>query len=264
MRSPSFHFAIRSDRAKEPTLSWPAFQPTARWTIVTSSVSPERAETTVRQPASRPAASAACLGDGARLVRLQEDRIARGPRSSRSHALRRSHEIIVPDDLDPAAEFGGERNHAGIVILGHRVLDRQDRVPPTPPGEQLDQRLGFELGPIRSKAIAAAAVELRGRDIDRDPDFLAWHKRGALDGRDQCVERLRVRGEFGPPSALISNAPQAAAIRHNLAGRPVDPRSHRQRLVERGGADRHDQEILDVDAPAGMGAATEDLDHRHR
>ena len=25
MRSPSFHFAMRSDRAKEPTLSWPAF-----------------------------------------------------------------------------------------------------------------------------------------------------------------------------------------------------------------------------------------------
>ena len=45
MRSPSFHFAMRSARANEPTLSWPASQPTARWTIETSSVSPERAET---------------------------------------------------------------------------------------------------------------------------------------------------------------------------------------------------------------------------
>src|SRR3984893_3742079 len=60
MRSPSFHFAILSERAKEPTLSWPAFQPTARWTIVTSSVSPERAETTSRQLAD-PAASKAAL-----------------------------------------------------------------------------------------------------------------------------------------------------------------------------------------------------------
>ena len=45
MRSASFHFAMRSPRANEPTLSWPVPQPTARWTIVVSSVSPERAET---------------------------------------------------------------------------------------------------------------------------------------------------------------------------------------------------------------------------
>ena len=44
MRSPSFHFAMRSERAKLPTLSWGTPQPTARWTIDTSSVSPERAE----------------------------------------------------------------------------------------------------------------------------------------------------------------------------------------------------------------------------
>src|SRR5215469_8170327 len=61
MRRPSFHLASRSERANDPTLSWPASQPTARWTIVTSSVSPERAETTVRQPACRAAASAALV-----------------------------------------------------------------------------------------------------------------------------------------------------------------------------------------------------------
>ncbi len=58
MRSASFHFAIRSERANEPTLSWPAFQPTARWTIEVSSVSPERADTIVAKPAAFPAASA--------------------------------------------------------------------------------------------------------------------------------------------------------------------------------------------------------------
>src|SRR5690349_2386648 len=38
---------MRSERANEPTLSCPAFQPIARWTIETSSVSPERAVTIV-------------------------------------------------------------------------------------------------------------------------------------------------------------------------------------------------------------------------
>ena len=48
MRSPSFHFAMRSERAKLPTLSCGTPQPTARCTIETSSVSPERAETMAR------------------------------------------------------------------------------------------------------------------------------------------------------------------------------------------------------------------------
>ena len=45
MRNASFHLAIRSLRANEPTLSCPTDQPIARCTMLTSSVSPERAET---------------------------------------------------------------------------------------------------------------------------------------------------------------------------------------------------------------------------
>src|SRR6185503_18579221 len=60
IRNASFHLAMRSERANEPTLSCPASQPTARCTIVTSSVSPERAETIVPQP-ERLAVSRAAL-----------------------------------------------------------------------------------------------------------------------------------------------------------------------------------------------------------
>src|SRR5579872_7398764 len=59
MRNASFHFAIRSDRANEPTFNWQAAQPTARWTIVVSSVSPERAETIAPKPARRASSQAA-------------------------------------------------------------------------------------------------------------------------------------------------------------------------------------------------------------
>ena len=59
MRSTSFHLAMRSLRANEPTLSCPAFQPTARCAMATSSDSPERADTMVPNPASLPASSAA-------------------------------------------------------------------------------------------------------------------------------------------------------------------------------------------------------------
>lgn len=59
MRSASFHFARRSERANEPTLSWPAFQPTARCTMAVSSDSPERAEIMVPNFDCLPASSAA-------------------------------------------------------------------------------------------------------------------------------------------------------------------------------------------------------------
>src|SRR6185312_15723358 len=51
-RNASFHFAMRSPRVKLPTLSCPAPQPTARCTIVVSSVSPDRADTMAAKPAS--------------------------------------------------------------------------------------------------------------------------------------------------------------------------------------------------------------------
>ena len=61
MRKASFHFAIRSERANEPTLSWPASHPTLICTIVTSSVSPERADTIVPKPTALPASRAALV-----------------------------------------------------------------------------------------------------------------------------------------------------------------------------------------------------------
>ncbi len=106
MRSASFHFAIRSERAKEPTLSWSAPQPTARWTIDTSSLSPERAETMARHPAARAAASAARVSLTVPAWLGLISTALHGPRgSSGGDARGRGDEIIVADDLhrSPAA-----------------------------------------------------------------------------------------------------------------------------------------------------------------
>src|SRR3546814_7172470 len=59
IRSISFHFAMRSERVKLPTLSWPASQPVARCAMVTSSLSPERAEPIAPQPRPTAASNAA-------------------------------------------------------------------------------------------------------------------------------------------------------------------------------------------------------------
>jgi len=43
-----------------------------------------------------------------------------------------------------------------------------------------------------------------------------------VDSLDQGVERFSIGGKLRPPPSLIGNAPQPAAIRHDLAARPVD------------------------------------------
>ena len=69
---------MRSERANEPTLSWPAFQPIARWTIDVSSVSPDRAETIVAKPAVATGGQRGeRFGERARLVRLDQHGVAR-------------------------------------------------------------------------------------------------------------------------------------------------------------------------------------------
>ena len=174
MRSASFHFAMRSERAKEPTLSWPAPQPTARWTIVTSSVSPERAETIAPQPASRAASSAALrLGQRAGLVRLDQHRVARRrppPRARTRAGI--GHEEIVADDLHPVADRRGEAAQPVGVVLGERVLDRHDRIAVEPADQHLDHAVGVERrGRRRPGGTAPSRAELRGGDVERDRDL---------------------------------------------------------------------------------------------
>ena len=62
-------------------------------------------------------------------------------------------------------------------------------------------------------------------------DLLAWPQRGALDSLDQGVERFGIGGKLRPPPSLIGNAPQPAAICHDLAARPVDAPCHYQAKI---------------------------------
>src|SRR3546814_15415274 len=58
IRSISFHFAMRSERVKLPTFNCPAFQPVARWAMLTSSLSHDRADKHAPQPRATAASPA--------------------------------------------------------------------------------------------------------------------------------------------------------------------------------------------------------------
>ena len=74
----------------------------------------------------------------------------------------------------------------------------------------------------------------------------------------------RLESRLGAKPALVAEpGAQPAALEDRLQ-RVVDPDALLQRLGEGGRADRRDHELLDVDVAVGMGAAVEDVHHRHR
>ena len=256
---------MRSERANDPTLSWPAAQPVARCTIATSSVSPERAETIAPQPTARAASSAAwaSVTVPAWFTLISAALQAPMPRSP-NHALGVRDQVVVADDLHAFAEAPRELDEAGFVVLGQRILDRDDRVARKPAGEEVDHAAAVELAALEAEPVAAVAAELRGRNVERDRHVLAGTHARAFDRAHEIVERLLVGREHRPEAAFVGDASKLAGLGHEFACRAVDLGDHRQRLREALRADGHDHEVLDVDAPPGVRTTAEDLDLRHR
>jgi hypothetical protein len=201
---------------------------------------------------------------GAALVRLEQHRVGRAESRGLAHQRRIGHEEVVADDLDPRSRSAGEAGEALRVVLGERVLDRDDRVLGDPAQQQLDHRVGVELARLEPERVAAVAAELGRGDVEGDRDLCAGNEAGPLDRLHQGLERLLVGLEVGPPAALVGDAAQRPALLHQEAGMAVDLGRPLQRLGEalRAGADHH--EILDVDPAPRVRAAAEDLDLRHR
>ena len=73
-----------------------------------------------------------------------------------------------------------------------------------------------------------------------------------------------VAREVGPPAAFVGDAEVRAARAHDEAGVAIDLGGPFERLGEARRRRADDHEVLDVDAPAGVRAAAEDLDLRQR
>ena len=233
MRSTSFHFAIRSERANEPTLSWPAFQPTARWAIATSSVSPDRAETIVPKPAALPASSAALASvTRAGLVRLDQHRVA-GPgraasRTRSAFVTRKSSPMTW--SLSPNAAV--KRQNPSGSSSAKRVLDRDDRVAFDPAPEHPDHAVGVELALLQCETVAPAASELGGGDVERDRDLVAGREAGALDRPHEHIERLLVATRRSATSRPRRRRPGRARARRGLPRGAIDLGGAVERLGE--------------------------------
>ena len=173
MRSTSFHLAMRSLRANEPTLSWPVRQPIARCTIVTSSVSPERGQDCSPAGGARRLYGSERLGHGAHLVWFDQGGVAGARASGIADTIGAGDEKVVANDLDAISNRSGETGQAGLIIFRKRVLYRADRIAVEPANQHRGHRIGIEHAVFECKMIAAVSIEIRRGNVERDHNLLS-------------------------------------------------------------------------------------------
>src|SRR5207247_11005964 len=101
-----------------------------------------------------------------------------------SQALDVGDEEVVADELDVSTHGVGQALPALPVVLGHAVLDGNDRVASSPVPVQLDQAGGAERPTLAFQPVLAVLVELAGRRSERDRNPRASRAPGLLDRVD--------------------------------------------------------------------------------
>ena len=129
MRSSWLYFATRSLRAGAPVLICPQFdgdrQVGDRGVLGLARAVAHHAAVAV--PMGQ-VDGVERLGQRADLVHLDQEGVGGALVDAAREPLRVGDEQVVADDLDPVVRALGQRCPAGPVVLGERVLDRDDRV----------------------------------------------------------------------------------------------------------------------------------------
>ena len=166
-----------------------------------------------------------------------------------------------PTSWTPVAEPLGERAPAVPVVLGEPVLDRHDR-----DSARRVARRGRRARRCRARR-PRSGRRRRGRtrssrDRARSPIALAGARRAPAASRTASIAasaRLEVRRE----AALVADRRREAALVEQRLQRVEDLGAHAQALGEGARARRDDHELLEVDRVVGVGAAVDDVQHRH-
>ncbi len=176
------------------------------------------------------------------------------------------HEDVVPHKLHAPAQLARQHRPAGPVALGQAVLDRHDRILPQPFFPETHHLLGaaVRLPRLFEGVSALAGPELARGWVERHPHVAAGRKTGRGNRLEHDVDRLLVRLEIGREPPLVADAGGVTAPLEDAPQRLEDLVTGPQRLGEARRAERHDHELLKVDARIGVGAAVQDVHHRNR
>ena len=200
----------------------------------------------------------------AALVWLDQHGIGGTDNRRAAHTCGIRHQEIIPHHLDAPAYFAGEGGKTRRVIFGQRVFDGRDRIGRDPAKQHADHLIRAQFTPFQAKLIAPAFTEIRRGNIKRDRHLPARRKTRFFDGGYKGFQSLFIGGEGRPPAAFIGDPLQQPALLHDGTGGAIDFGGPIERLGKAGRGRAHDQKVLDIHAPPGMGAAAENLDLRQR
>ncbi len=204
------------------------------------------------------------LGQGADLVDLDQDGVGQAALDAFGQPLGVGHEQIVADQLDLAAQRVGQQLPAFEIILGHAVLDRDDRIALDQLGVVFDHALGIQGLLLAGQHIFAVLEEFGRGAVQRQGDFLARLVAGILDRLHHEVERLVGAFQRRREAAFIADIGVVAGGLQSRLQRMEHFGAHANGVGDRRRRHRHDHEFLDVDRIVGMRAAIDDVHHRHR
>ena len=207
------------------------------------------------------------LGERTDLVHLDEDRVGHALVDAALQEFGVGDEQVVADKLHAVTDLVGERLPAGPVVLVAAVLDADDRVFA---GEFVVE--GHQLG--GGQLVAAAFLEniplllrvikLAAGHVEREEDLFPGLVAGVARGGEDRLERLLHAAERRRETALVANGGgEALLFQHSLESvKNLGDRA--QAFAERVEALRHDHEFLKIDRGIRVGAAVDDVRHRHR
>ncbi len=203
------------------------------------------------------------LGQRADLVHLDQHRVgdALGDAIGQTDGV--GHEQVVADQLNLVAQFLGQQFPTGPVVLGHAVLDRDDRVVVAEFRQIVGVFLGRQRNAFAFHLILAVDVIFGRGAIESQIDVLTRFVACFFDGLQNKVQRNAGRFQSGGKATFVADTGVVTG-RGQLFFQGVEHLgAHADRVTDVGGADRHDHEFLDVDGVIGVLTTVDDVHHRN-
>ena len=202
------------------------------------------------------------LGDGSDLVHLDQDGIGHAFCDAFTKYLLVGHEQIVSDQLDPLTQAVGQSLPTLPIVLGHPVLDRDQRITLDEPRQIIHHLRRVQLAAF--EVVLPLPMELGGGHVEGKGDLLADPIPGHIDGLHEQFQRSLIGGQIGGESPFIADVgPETTPGDHLLEG-VVDLDPGAKRLGVGGEAGGHHHELLDVDRVGSMCTAIEHVETGHR
>src|SRR5207253_9340689 len=157
---------------------------------------------------------------------LDEDRVGNVALDSLPEAVRARDEDVVPDELDAIDELCGQQRPPVPVVLGQRVLERDDRVALDELREEPGHLFAALLPPLET--VEAVPKDLARGRVQCDRDAVAMS--GAVGGLEDRLDRRLARIEVRREAALVADPGLEPSVMQDLLERVVDLCANAQRL----------------------------------